>query len=315
MPTRRVQGIRLLQGEALQRLVDAPVQPAQNLAGATLHDTGTAPPDHGLDAGGPLDRAVDLLDQQSADALWIGLGTRVHIVHHGNVGRPDGDSRNRLGKALSGGLHQAGMERRAHRQWHGALGACRFEGLYRGIDRGGLPGDNDLAGGIEVDSGDDAFATGSDIGAGRIDHLILQADDCRHGALPDRYGTLHELPALSHQSHGIGKTQGARTDQCGKLTETVSRHDARPRTATGLPRPPQRNTRGQQDWLGGLSQVQGLLLPVLDEVPHVVTERIGGIPERITHRIEPLVGGCEHPDFLGALAGEDKRDRVFCHDV
>ena len=53
------------------------------------------------------------------------------------------------------GFHQRAMERSAHRQQHGSAGAGGFSELDGAVDGGGVSGDDDLVGRIEIRGGDD----------------------------------------------------------------------------------------------------------------------------------------------------------------
>ena len=98
-------------------------------------------------------------------------------------------------------LHQPAMERRRHRQQHGALGALGLGDLERALDRGLVAGDHDLAAAIVVGGLADLTLRG--LVGDRHRGLIIEAEQRGHGADADRHRLLHGKAAGAQQPRGI----------------------------------------------------------------------------------------------------------------
>ena len=111
------------------------------------------------------------------------------------------------------------MEAAADLELEGALGTGLCEGLAGGVDGSHLAGDHQLAGIVVVGAGEDA---GVERCADFLDLLILEADDGGHGGGIELAGALHGLGAGADKTQGVGKLQGAGSNQCGKLAQRVT---------------------------------------------------------------------------------------------
>ncbi len=97
------------------------------------------------------------------------------------------------------------MERSADRKQLGALGSA-FVGEFRGtLDGGGVSGNHNLFGRVEVGGFTD-FAVGG-VFADLRDFFRLHAQDRRHRPYSHRHGFLHVLAAVADGADGIGKVQ------------------------------------------------------------------------------------------------------------
>ena len=111
------------------------------------------------------------------------------------------------------------MERRRHRQQHGALGALGLGDLERALDRGLVAGDHDLAAAIVVGGLAD-LALGRFLGD-RDRRLVIEPEQCRHGADADRHRLLHGETAGAQQPRGIADGKAAGGGQRGIFPERV----------------------------------------------------------------------------------------------
>ena len=58
--------------------------------------------------------------------------------------------------------------------------------------------------------------------AGGANRLDAEVEDGGHGSVADRHGLLHELAAMAHGAHRVGKAQGAGDDVGGVLAQGVA---------------------------------------------------------------------------------------------
>ena len=96
------------------------------------------------------------------------------------------------------------MERRADGQKLGAFGAALI-GEFRGaLDGGGISGDDDLLGRIDVGGFTDFALRGVLANGG--DLRSVHAENGGHRTDSNRHGLLHILAAVAHGADGFGET-------------------------------------------------------------------------------------------------------------
>src|SRR5262249_58695587 len=129
----------------------------------------------------------------------------VYSVDEGAAGLVETDSCQIGGQAVRRGLEQRRMERSTHRQHDCALCTFRFGCLYAALDRRLVPGDDYLAGRVEVDRLHHLSLSGfATCGAQRV---IVQPEYCSHGPLPDRHRFLHRLRPEAHEWESVAKSE------------------------------------------------------------------------------------------------------------
>src|SRR5947199_8907137 len=175
-------------GNADRAICDALNQAAQHLAGADLEKPVDAVASHIADGLAPTHRPGDLFDQAAANLVGIGERRSQHVRYQWHRRRFDGDARQRLRHRIGCRLHQLAMERRRHRQQHGALGASGFRDLHCTIDRGLITGDHHLTAAIVV-GGLTNLTLGGLMGDRRR-RFVVEAEQGRHRAGADSYRLL-----------------------------------------------------------------------------------------------------------------------------
>ena len=178
------------------------------------------------------------------------------------------------------------MERRRHRQQHGALGALGFGDLERALDRGLVAGNHDLPAAIVVGGLAD-LPLGGLVGD-RDRGLIVQSEQRRHGADADRHRLLHGKAAGAQQPRGVADAEAAGRRQRGIFAERMSRHEgcvAPDREAgLGLQHAQGRERNRHQRRLGVFGELQGFRRAVPDDRGQLFPKRRIDLVE---HRARP----------------------------
>ena len=118
------------------------------------------------------------------------------------------------------------MERRTDVEEDSPFGTGFLHSRSRFFDGFGAAGDDNLAGAVEVDSLDGA-ALGRNLSADFFDLIFSQAEDSGHAAFTEGHGFLHELAAEADGADGVGKGQGAGSDEGRIFAEAVAGSDVR----------------------------------------------------------------------------------------
>ncbi len=109
------------------------------------------------------------------------------------------------------------MERTRHPQLHGAAGAGLFGSGAGLVDRGILPGDDDLSRAVVV-----RRPHVEDAPADALHDLVVEAEDRRHRARVLARGLSHREPTLTHERDGLLDPERARRRQRGELADRVA---------------------------------------------------------------------------------------------
>ncbi len=200
------------------------------------------------------------------------------------------------------------MRRHAHRQQHRALGAAGLRGIDRTRDGRRIARDDRLPGRIEVHRFDD-FALRR-FPAGGVEIRVLEPEDCRHRALPQRHGLLHHLAAEADEVdgrpevHRVASTP-ARCTRRGCVPpwpRVAVRHD-RPRPARSRPRLPA-SPAACAPWRRDRPRA------LLAQRPEVVAEHVARFGKGCAHDGFRRAECGEHADGLRPLA---RKDESQCH--
>ena len=97
----------------------------------------------------------------------------------------------------------------------------KFHGAFDGH---AMTGNDNLIGRVEISSRDDR-ALGC-LGENALEFIFRQLEQSSHRADASRNSLLHILAALSHQTHGVDKSQRPGSDECCVFTEAVSCHNS-----------------------------------------------------------------------------------------
>ena len=251
----------------------------------------------------PAHGAGDLLDQAAADLVGIGNRRGQHVRHQRRSRRPDGDAGQRLGHRIGRGLHQPAMERRRHRQQHGALGALGLGDLERALDRGLVAGHHDLPAAIVIGGLADLALRGL-VGNGDRG-LVVEPEQRRHRAGADRHRLLHGKAAGAQQARGIADAEAAGGGERGIFAERMAGHEGGVppdrEAGLGLQHPQGGERDRHQGRLGIFGELQGLGRAVPDDGGQLLAERRIDLVENRARRRKGLRQGLAHADRLGTL--------------
>ena len=144
------------------------------------------------------------------------------IGDHRYFRRDDVGGGERFRHGVGGRLHQRAMERRGHGEQHGALGALALGDLDGLVHRGLGARRHDLPAAVVVGDLADAAGLGLRFRRDRDARLVVEAEQCRHGALPNGYGGLHGLSTQAKQTRGVRQRKGAGGGERGIFAERVA---------------------------------------------------------------------------------------------
>ena len=188
--------LRRADGGGIERRHDALGEAGQHLAGADLVDVGDAVGGHARHALAPAHRAGHLLDEALLDLGGIGDRRGQHVGderHRGRLDRRPCASASAMASAAGcisaqwkGALTLSGMKRRTPC----ALASCAARSMALLA-----PEITACVGSLSLASWHTSPCAASAASFSR--HLLADAQQRRHGALPDRHGRLHGLAARS----------------------------------------------------------------------------------------------------------------------
>ena len=179
--------------------------------------------------------------------------------------------------AVGGRLHQRAMERRGHRQQHGALGALRLGDLDRALDRRLVrrrppPAPPPLS-----------LATSQTSPLRRLRAptsrrgLEVEPEQRRHGAVPDRHRLLHGVAADAQQPRGVGDRERAGGGERRILAERMAGDEGgvarKVEPGLGLEHAHRRQRHRHQRRLGVRGQRQRLGRALPDQPRELFAER------------------------------------------
>ena len=273
---------------------------------------------HLFDERDELDRRGDLLRQQVADLVLDASAFRVEVA--GDVGedrrlrRADIDRVEVAAKRLARRGDHLAVERVADGEDHDGL-AHRFELRDRLLDGFGEAGDDRLLGAILVGAHDVAV----DLVEHRL-HVFGAHRDARHQAVVavERRGLGHRGTATRHGAKRLLERHHAGGDARAILAEAVA-GDHRGADAEVAEQAHDRDVRGQHRGLRDLglcearerTDLVGLVRGIDDVAERLTEERRHDrvcLGDRAVHGGEPAAQVGQHPEVLGALAGEQHRD-------
>ena len=204
------------------------------------------------------------------------------------------------------------MKGRRHRQRQRTLGTVGLEDFTGLLDGRLGAGDHGLGRIVEV-HGFDHFVRIRTEGLHHLgaacDHLgRLHPEDGGHGTGAHRHGLLHGLGAKAHQWHSLRQRQHTGGHHGRILAQGMASHSGRRNAGLAHPDTVGSNAGHQHHGLGIGGERQDLLGAVLDQLPQVFTQGIGGFLQRFAH-FWMVAPGVEHADRLRPLARKDKGKR------
>ena len=200
------------------------------------------------------------------------------------------------------------MERGGHRQQHRALGALGFCNFERAFDRRLVAGDHHLPAAIVVGGLAD-LALGS-LACDRHRRLIVETEQCRHGADADRHRLLHRKAAGAQQTRGIGDAQAAGRGQRRIFTERMAGHKggipADRETGFRFQHAQRRDRNRHQGGLGIFGQLEGFGRSLPNDRRQLFAERGVNLVEYRPRGRERIRQGLAHAHGLRTLARKGK---------
>ena len=142
--------------------------------------------------------------------------------------------------------------------------------LHGALDGGGMTGDHDLLGCVEIDGFDD-LALGA-LHASFRDRGCIESEDGCHRSLPGRHRLLHGLGAQFDQWHRIAESQYPCGNQRRILAEAVAGNHVRYPAALVQPQAIDGNAGRQHQRLSVYSLVECLARPFGDELPEIAAK-------------------------------------------
>ncbi len=305
-------------GDALAAAYHVHRHPVQGPLGAHLHEDPAPGVVQRVQRLHPLHRRADLPAQDLHHLLRrIGTGgvePGIHVGHHGDPRRPQIQPPQHVAQRRRRRLHDAGVERMAHRELDHSH-PCGLERGHGAPHSVGLTTDDALLGGVHVGHHHVAFH-----GCHDLVHLLQRAEHRRHEAVVLQGEACHGIAAGGHRHQRVGEGHPPRRHERAVLAQAV------PHDHVGLD-PPRREQAGQgrihgeHGGLGDGGLLQGLLGRSHPRRVARIHEDLGaqglasqqgshdpvGLVERFLH---DGLGGLElgeHPHVLGPLPGEEER--------
>ncbi len=206
-------------------------------------------------------------------------------------------------ETLLRGTHQFAMERRAHRQQHGAAGSGGFREFDRAIHGAGMPRDHHLVGRIQIGGAHHLALRG--VAQHGVEFTLGELEDRGHGADARRDSLLHVAAALTDQLDCVGEIESAGRDQRGVFAQAVTGD------VIGLDASfPQHSGRGgrdrQQRRLGILGQLEGVFGTPEAEFGQRKAERGVGFVKDLSRNSEIVSQALAHTGELRSLAGKNE---------